>query len=99
MRTERARFGDRPLPDPEIALGVLRAPVERLSASLLRAHFDDVSAALRTRNPQRNGLRVLAAGVAAAGEKLPVATVADGHRLSALVALVVGELRLFGLFA
>src|SRR5580765_5832379 len=99
MGAHRARLGNGLLPDLEIALRVIRAPVEGLSTALLRADLDDVAAALGARHAQRYRLGVLALRVAGARQELAVTTVADRHRLTALVALVVRELRNLGLLA
>src|SRR5262249_43121048 len=48
--------------------------------------LDDVAAALRARDAERDGPRVLAAGVAGAREELAEAAGLDDHRLAALVA-------------
>src|SRR5262249_35713360 len=99
VRALRTRFGDGLLPDLEVALRIVRAPVEGLAAALLRADLNDVAAALRARDTERHGLRVLAFRIAGAGQEFPVAAGPDAHRLAALVALVVRELRLFRLLA
>src|SRR5690606_13465120 len=94
MFAERAGLRHRLLPDLEVTLGVVRAAVEGFAALLLRSDFDDVALALGAGNAERHRLGVLALRVAAAGQEGPVASRLDHHRALALVALVVGELRL-----
>src|SRR5206468_5504163 len=93
----RAGLLDGLLPQLEIALHRLvvpvRAALERLAALLPRSHLDEVATALGAGDAERNRLRVLAPGVAAAREKLAVASAADHHRLAALVADGVGRSR------
>ena len=78
----RARLVDRPLPQLEVALdvgvAVVGAAVERPAAAL-RAHFDDLAAALRARDLERDVPRALALGVRGAAEEEPVAAPALHH--------------------
>src|SRR3990172_7069758 len=86
----RARLGDGPLPENELAVRIARARVIDLPA--LRAPLDELLAAplLGTPDPDRQRLRVLALGISLAGQELPVPAFLDHHLLPAELAHLVG---------
>ena len=89
----RAGLRRGPVPEGEVALGVVRAGVER--AALLAALLREVAAVLGALDAQRNGLRGLAGRVGRAGEELAEPAGLDHHRRAALLALLIGRRILF----
>src|SRR2546430_10449963 len=89
----RAGLRHGPVPEGEVALGVVRAGVER--AALLAALLREVAAVLGALDAQRNGLRGLAGRVGRAGEELAEPAGLDRHRRAALLALLIGRRILF----
>src|SRR5207249_10196205 len=85
----RAGLRHGPVPEGEVALGVVRAGVER--AALLAALLREVAAVLGALDAQRNGLRGLAGRVGRAGEELAEPAGLDHHRRAALLALLIGR--------
>src|SRR3989454_10033661 len=78
-----------PVPEGEVALGVVRAGVER--AALLAALLREVAAVLGTLDAERNRFRGLAGRVGRAREELAEPAGLDHHRRAALFALLVGR--------
>src|SRR5207249_8935470 len=89
----RAGLRHGPVPEGEVALGVVRAGVER--AALLAALLREVAAVLGALDADGNGLRGLAGRVGRAGEELAESAVLDHHRRAALLALLIGRRILF----
>src|SRR5712691_7063313 len=90
----RAGLRHGPVPEGEVALGVVRAGVER--AALLAALLREVAAILGALDAEREGLRSLAARVRRAREELAEPAALDHHRRAALLTLLVGRDLLLG---
>src|SRR5437867_6955730 len=85
----RAGLRHGPVPEGEVALGVVRAGVER--AALLAALLREVAAVLGALDAQRNGVRGLAGRVGREGEAVVERAGLDHHRRAALFALLIGR--------
>src|SRR5437899_10103216 len=83
-----------PVPEGEVALGVVRAGVER--ATLLAALLREVAAVLGALDAERDGLCALAGRVRRAREELAEPDALDHHRRAALLTLLVGRDLLLG---
>src|SRR5438132_4092913 len=90
----RAGLRHRPVPEGEVALGVVRAGVER--AAFLAALLREVAAVLGALDAEREGLRVLAGRVRRAREELAEPAALDHHWGAALLTLLVGRDLLLG---
>src|SRR5207302_1487684 len=84
----RAGLRHGPVPEGEVALGVVRAGLER--AACLAALLREVVAVLGTLDAGRNLFRDLAGRVVRAREELPEPAGLDHHRRAALLAFLVG---------
>src|SRR5256712_2633355 len=90
----RAGLRHRPVPEGEVALGVVRAGVER--AAFLAPLLREVAAVLGALDAEREGLRVLAGRVRRAREELAEPAALDHHWGAALLTLLVGRDLLLG---
>src|SRR5690606_11191913 len=86
----RARLGDRPVPEREVALRIVHAAVERLAAA--RLALDDLAAVLRAAHTGRLVLDVLAGRIAAARGELAEPSLLDDQVLPALRAGFLAQL-------
>ena len=86
----RARLGDRPVPQREVAVRIVRAAEEHLAAP--RLALDDVAAVLRAEHAGGLLLHVLAGRIVAARGELAEAALLDDQVRLALRALLVEDL-------
>src|SRR5438552_8050969 len=90
----RAGLRHRPVPEGEVALGVVRAGVER--AAFLAALLREVAAVLGALDAEREGLRVLAGRVRRAREELAEPAALDHHWGAAFLTVFSGADLCFG---